>query len=275
MTNQANGPALAEEAAKRKTEWLRVQALAQQWRETGDPLVKGEAAELLVKLMAADALIKIKAMEVDFKLPARLRRDYRELAADVVASVLANPGTRATAILENHNPEKALISTMVNFYLRNKIVDHLRDQPVKGIFRTVARSAKAKPGAPAPGALATSTDADATPDAPIDDTPGTALLTDPQETPHAPRYQPSSMLADDGPGAAPLPQGDSAWDTEHELVHDLTKLLEPPEKEAIWYDLAGYTADEAASAIGVHESTYKRRLSLARAKFAAYHASGD
>lgn len=276
--------ALADEPGDRKTQWLRVQELASQWRETGQPHLKTEAADLLGKLMAADALIKIKTMRVDAKLPARLRRNYEEMASDVAASVLANPNTRATAILENHDPEQALMSTMVNFYLRNKIVDHLREQPVEGIFRTVARTAKAKAEDKAGGAAPqTITDThvtgekveeDAKDDAkddPAEQLPGTTLLTDdPQETPHAPRYQPSSMLADDAPGAAHLPQGDSAWDTEHELLHDLADLLSPQQQEIVDYVKAGYTSAEAATELGISVSTYKRRLADIKFKIEAY-----
>lgn len=281
MSTSAILSGLADRSGACKTQWLRVQELAHQWRESGEQHFKAEAAELLVKLMAADALIKIKAMRVDAKLPARLRRDYEAMATSVVSSVLANPNTRATAILENHDPEKALMRTMVNFYLHNKIVDHLRDQPVEGIFRTVARTAKLKPGGPAADTAGAATNADVSAYATLgeakDDTTGqlpdaTQLSAEPQETPHAPRYQPSSMLADNAPGAAPLPEPDSAWDTEHEFLSDLTKLLTAQEQEAAWYDIAGYTADEAASAIGISESTFKRRLGTARAKFSAYHA---
>lgn len=269
MSTHAIFTALADEPGDRKTQWLRVQELARQWRETGDPLIKAEASDLLVKLMAEDARIKIKTMRVDAMLPARLRRNYEDMALGVTASVLANPNTRATVILENHDPEKALMSTMVNFYLRNKIVDHLRAQPMEGIFRTVARTAKTKTGAVTPQAnvgAATEDDEDPTKSIPVT----TLLPDDLQETSHAPRYQPSSMLADDAPGAAPLPQGDSAWDTGHELVHDLADLLSPQHQEVINYVVAGYTADEAASELGISLSTYKRRLGDIKFKIEAY-----
>ena len=276
-------PALRyQEREPRKQAWQQVQRLAAQWRETRDLTYKNQAAGLLYDLMASEALVIIKTRKVDANLPASLRRDYIEMAGDMATSVLAHRNTRFTAILEKHAPEKATLQTMVARYLYSEVIDHLRSKPmeVPGLFSIVPKKNFWEKREVL--AITNKADDEASVTGDTSETP----FPDPQPTeecletdvdlptPTSPakhvHVRASSMSIDEAPGNQTLPQDDFEWDTAGEVYSDMAKVLNSHEQEVLWYDTAGYTAAEASVAIGISESTYKRRISTARDRIKAY-----
>lgn len=252
-------------ASERKSGWKHVQDLAQQWRDTGDEQYKVSAADLLFDLMTSETLVILKVLRVDGKLPPRFRRDYHEMAQDVALSVVSHKYSRCSAILENHNPEDATLQTMVARYLRNKAIDHLRIEPLPGSFRQPVKRGGADTASDPRKKSNTLVD-----DIALDD----ALLVNMEATPPEPQRA-SSLLSDAVPGTPSLPPDDHVWDNLGEFMSDLTKIFTPQEQEAVYYDIAGYTNEEAAEALSVSLATYKRRLGRAREKFAQYHSLGE
>jgi DNA-binding NarL/FixJ family response regulator len=230
---------------ERRQAWKRVQELAQQWRETRDEQYKAEATPLLAKLMASEALVKIKAMRVDSKLPPHVpKRDYKEFAGEVTASVLSHENSRATALLDKHDPDRGLMSTLVNFYLEKKILTKLQ-----------------KKKDPAEGWVSAEENVEKEVEKEV-----TAAR-------HS-GYHNSSLLWDDAPGGMVQERDSEATqEDQSDEDYDLKKILSPLQLEILDYYKGGYTAQEAATEMDISESTYKRGLKEIRMKLEIYYKS--
>jgi DNA-binding CsgD family transcriptional regulator len=264
MTNLADS---FPDSHERRQAWLHLQELAKKWRETRDEKYKAEAAPLLVRLMASEALVKIKAMRVDQKLPPHApKRDYKEFAVENTTSVLSHKNTRVTAILDNHDPEIAMMSTMVNFYLERKIYDKVRKEPVQGIFRSVARKKSAgdkkKPStllnAEDEGGLVEGHENDDFESMPLDAVPNFS---------NACR---NSMLCEDAPANIPNEKKspdifkNNFFDFEIDLKRILDYDENPRDFQVVKLRMADGTIAEVADILNISQSTVKR--SEARAK---------
>lgn len=210
----------------RAAAWIEVQQLGARWRETGDLAVKAEAARLLAYLLPSEALVIIKTNKVDAHLPKR--RDYAELANAVAASVISYPGKNITAILNQHDPQKASLRTMLSNWLTFKMFDHLRAERVQGQHKNLGGAASAD-------------------------------LEDELQSQAARREQGEHLPLDTDPLVTSRDAA-FAWT---ELLHDLKNLLEPEEFDALLVDQAGYTLEEGAKLLGISVSTYRRRLERA------------